>query len=94
MKTYLPTYKDRKGKVKKCSCWYLTFNDNRGVRRRMPAYSSKVETESLGAEIQKILDNNGILSSKQRNWFAGLIPKMQKNLSSTALLMAAIRLTT
>lgn len=80
MKTYRAKYKDRKGKVKKCSCWHLTFNDNRCIRRRMLAYSSKAETESLGAEIQKLLDNNGILSSKQRDWFAGLIPKIQKKL--------------
>jgi len=78
MKTYRPTFKDKKtGKKKKCSHWYLTFVDNRQIRRRLPAYSEKSATDNLGIWIQKLLDSNGILDRDLQGWFTGLVPKIR-----------------
>ncbi|MHC4083978.1 MAG: tyrosine-type recombinase/integrase [Planctomycetota bacterium] len=80
MKTYLPTYKDRKGKRKKCSHYYLTFVDNREIRRRLPAYTDKKETDSLGVMVDKLLDTNGRLDRDLKKWFAGLMPRVRNKL--------------
>ncbi len=81
MKTYMPTYRDKKtGKKKKCSHYYLTFVDNRQIRRRLPAYSDKRATETLGIQVQNLLDSGGVLNQEQKRWFAGLIPKVRDKL--------------
>jgi len=80
MKTYLPTYKDRKGKRKKCSHYYLTFVDNREIRRRLPAYSDKKATDNLGIMVQRLLDVNGRLDPELKKWFAGLMPRVRDKL--------------
>lgn len=78
MKTYKPTYRDKKtGKKKKCSHYYLTFVDNRQIRRRLPAYSDKTATDNLGIRIQKLLDSNGVLDRELQGWFSGLTPKVR-----------------
>ena len=81
MKTYRPTYKDKKtGKQKKCSHYYLTFVDNRQIRRRLPAYGNKASTDNLGIWIQKLLDSNGVLDRDLQGWFTGLVPKVRDKL--------------
>lgn len=81
MKTYKPTYRDRKtGKKKKCSHYYLTFVDNRQIRRRLPVYSDKSATDNLGIWIQKLLDSNGVLDRELQGWFTGLVPKVRDKL--------------
>ena len=76
MNTYRPTY-TKNGKKKKCSHYYLTFVDNRQIRRRLPAYSDKAATDRLGIYIQKLLDANGILDRDLQAWFTGLIPSVR-----------------
>jgi len=76
MKTYRPTF-TKKGKKKKCSHYYLTFVDNRQIRRRLPAYSDKAATDRLGIWIQKLLDANGILDRELQEWFTSLAPKIR-----------------
>jgi integrase len=81
MKTYRPTFKDKKtGKEKKCSHWHLTFVDNRQIRRRLPAYSDKAATDRLGIWIQRLLDSNGVLDADLLKWFAGLVPAVRDKL--------------
>jgi integrase len=80
MKTYLPIYKDRKGKRKKCSHYYLTFVDNREIRRRLPAYTDKKATDNLGVMVDKLLDANGRLDRDLKKWFTGLMPRVRNKL--------------
>ena len=86
MKTYRPTFADRRGKTRKCSHYYLTFVDNRQIRRRLPAYSDKAATDRLGIWIQKLLDANGILDADLLKWFTGLIPAVRDKLIEFGLI--------
>ena len=81
MKTYRTKYRDRKGKLKVCSTWHLTFTDRDGVRRRIQAYSNKAETVALGLKIGKVMENNGRLKTDaDKKWFADLLPRIRKRL--------------
>ncbi len=81
MKVYRVKYKDRKGKVKICSTWHLTFNDRNGIRRRLQAYSNKDKSNELGLEIKKVIANNGKLKTDEaKKWFADLLPRIQNRL--------------
>lgn len=81
MKLYRAKYKDRKGKVKTCSTYHLTFIDRCGIRRRMQAYTNKAESESLGREIERVMANNGNLGTDDdRKRFANLLPRIQTKL--------------
>ena len=87
MKTYMPTYRDKKtGKKKKCSHYYLTFVDNRQIRRRLPAYANKRETDNLGIRIQQLLDSGGVLNRDLQEWLEGLKPKIQEKLVGFGLI--------
>jgi len=86
VKTYKPTYQDKRtGKKKKCSHYYLTFVDNRQIRRRLPAYSDKAATDNLGIRIQQLLDSNGVLDRDLLGWFTGLVPKVRDKLLDFSL---------
>jgi integrase len=81
MKTFKPTYRDKKtGKKKKCSHYYLTFTDNRQIRRRLPAYSDKRASERLAQRIEELLSCGGILSPDLQKWIETLPGKQRRKL--------------
>lgn len=86
MKLYKPTYKDKSGKNKKCNHYYLTFTDNRGNRRRLPAYSNKRASEKLSERIEELLSSGGILSPELQRWAENLSEKMRDNLIKFGLI--------
>ena len=82
MKLYRAKYKDRNGKARLCSTWYLTFNDRNGIRRRLQAYTNKAESENLGREIETVMANNGKLRTDEaKKWFTDLLPRVQSGLT-------------
>jgi integrase len=87
MKTYKPTYKDKlTGKIRKCRHWYLTFTDNRQIRRRLPAFSNKRATEKAAEKIEELLSSGGILSPDLQKWIENLRENMRGKLIKFGLL--------
>jgi integrase len=87
MKLYKPTYIDKlSGAVKECQHWYLTFTDNRGIRRRLPAFSNKRATEKAAEKIEELLSSGGIYSLELRQWLDTLSPKVREDLIRFGLL--------
>ena len=86
MKLYKPTYKDKNGKKKKCNHYYLTFTDNRGSRRRLPAYSNKRASEKLSEKIEELLSSGGILSPDLQRWIENLSEKTRDQLVKFGLI--------
>jgi len=63
MKVFKPTFTDKRtGKTRKCAHWYLSFSDNKGIRRRLPAFTSKGASERAAAKIEELLSCGGILN--------------------------------
>jgi len=80
MRVFKPTYKDKDGKKKICQHWYLTFTDNRQIRRRLPAFSNKKATEKAAEKIEELLSCGNILNRDLQQWIEGLPDKMREKL--------------
>jgi len=79
MKTYKESY-TKNGKRKKCKNWYLTFVDNRQIRRKLKAYTDKSATDKLGIRLQQLLESNGVLDNDLQKWFTGLTAKIKEKI--------------
>ena len=84
MKLFKPTYTDRDGKKKKCQCWYLTFTDNRGARRRLPAFTNKRASEKAAERIEELLA--GMQNPDLQRWLDNLPEKMRNSLIKFGLI--------
>ncbi len=86
MRIFKPTYKDKSGKTKKCQHWYIGFTDNRGKRRRLPAFSNKRASEKAGEKIEELLSSGGVLSPDLQRWIENLPDKMRNSLVKFGLI--------
>lgn len=87
MKTYKPTYLDKRtGKKKKCSHYYLTFVDNRQIRRRLPCFSDKRATDRLAQKIEELLASGGIINQDLQRWIESLPEKQRSKLVQWGLI--------
>jgi len=82
MKLFKPTYTDRDGRKKNCHCWYLTFTDNRGTRRRLMAFTNKRASEKAAEGIEELLAYGGMLSPDLQRWLDNLPKKFRDKLIS------------
>ena len=87
MRVFQTTYRDRQGKVKRAKRWYLDFSDHRGVRRRIPGFEDKRQTESLGRRIESLIAcQGGPLSRSLISWLEGTPVRLRNKLASVGLL--------
>jgi len=55
MRLFKPTYKDKKGKTKKVSKWWIELRDHNEIVRRFAGFPDKVATEEIGRNIQRLI---------------------------------------
>ncbi len=90
MRVYKETYKDRKTGLKcKTKRWYLDFVDNLGVRRRMPCFTGKRQTQTLGDNIEALMSCK--ISGQRpdvelQKWIEGLPTALLEKLAKWQLL--------
>jgi len=81
MKLYKPEFKDKRtGENCKCKHWYLTFIDNRQIRRRLPLFSDKRASQRAEQKIEDLLNCNGNLSTDLQKWIESLPDKPRSKL--------------
>jgi len=69
MKVFKPTYKDKTtGETKTAQYWYIGFTDNRQIRHRLRAFTSKKSSERAALKIDELLSSCGILSPDLQKW--------------------------
>jgi integrase len=56
MRVYRATYKDRDGKQRKSSKWYLDVFDHNRLRHKIPAFADKRLSEGLGRNIEALVN--------------------------------------
>jgi len=88
MRLFKPKYRDKlTGMVKQCRHWYLTFTDNRQIRRRLPAFSNKRATEKAAEKIEELLSSGGgVLSPDLQKWLENLRENMRGKLIAFGLI--------
>jgi len=90
MKVYKRTYKDKKtGKIKQCRRHVVDFIDNNHVRRRLPAFPNKRESERVAEKIDLLLAHRGrLLDPELSRWLSQIPPRMHEQLVEFELLDA------
>jgi len=79
MKVYRPTFTNHEtGATEKCSHWYITFEDNMQVRRRLPAFSNKQATDRAAVKIDELLSLGGVPSQTLQAWLEKEIPESMR----------------
>ena len=56
MRVYKATYKDRDGKKRKTSKWYVDISDHNQLRHKIPAFTDKRLSEGLGRNIESLVN--------------------------------------
>jgi len=71
------------GKTQVYRRYYLDFLDGRGIRRRLPAFEGKRQSEALGKRIETLIAEtvSGCISPETENWLNGLPESMLHTLA-------------
>ena len=86
---FKPTYRDRQGKVRQTSKWYVEFVDHTDKVRRLPGFEDKDATAELGRTLEKLVmlrvncETPGRELSRR---LEGLTKRMRKRLAAIGLL--------
>ena len=92
MRVFKTTYKDRKGRRREASKWYVEFRDPLEYTRRLPAFESKAASEELGRNLEKMVayhkSSGGQMDPALTRFLAGLPTKLREKLVSIGLLAA------
>ncbi len=89
MRIFRATYRDRDGRPRESRKWYLEFTDDRGVVRRLPAFTDKPLTHSLGRKVEKLVTCRVAKESPDAEltrWIEGLPRSMKGTLARMGLL--------
>jgi len=89
MRVFKATYKDRRGRNRESSKWYVEFKDHLEAVRRLPVCSDKGQTEQFGGNLEKLIAhrmNREPADVELRRWLDGLSPSMRDKLAALGLL--------
>jgi len=89
MRVFKSTYRDRTGKVREASKWYIEFKDHLETIRRLPAFTDKKLSEELGRKVEKLVAyrvNNEQPSGDLGRWIETLSPSIRQRLTEIGIL--------
>ncbi len=92
MRTFQTTYKTRDGKRRTAAKWYVELPDHRGIRRRLPGFTDKKATASLGRTVEKLAAcraSGEPLTAELRKWLEGIPARILQCLARWGLLDGA-----
>ena len=88
MRIYREKY-TQDGKRRNCKRWYLDFRDHRGIRRKMPAFVEKRQTQYFANHVESLVSCRGAGKSTPtdlQRWVEGLPASMLKKFVSWSLI--------
>src|SRR5262249_55008405 len=89
-RVFKTTYRDRKGKTREASRWYVEFRDHLATVRRLPAFTSKAASEEMGRNLVKLVafyrGSGGQPAPSLTTWLSTLPQQTREKLVSLALL--------
>lgn len=91
MRVFKATYKDRKGKSRESSKWYVEFRDHNETVRRLPLFSDRKQTETAGRNIEKLVAakiNRDAPDKDLNRWLEALPKKVRDGFCKIGLLDA------
>ncbi|HUU96932.1 MAG TPA: tyrosine-type recombinase/integrase [Phycisphaerae bacterium] len=85
------TYKDATGATREAGKWTVCFADHQGIRRRLPAFASKKESQSLGRTLERLASaklGGESLPVELQRWIESLPQDLRERLGTWRLLDA------
>jgi hypothetical protein len=86
------TYRDRRGRWRKATRWYVEFRDHLSTVRRLPAFTSRAASDELGRNLVKLVayhkGTGGQVDPALTGWLGGLPQKTRNKLAEIGLLSA------
>jgi hypothetical protein len=88
MRVFRPTYRDRSGRKRKTSKFYIEFKDNLELIRRLPAFPDKRQSEALGRQIEKLVacKLNNEQDPQLARWLENIPAKMRERFVKIGLI--------
>ncbi len=89
MRVYKSEYKDRNGEQRQAAKWYVEFRDHNQIRRRVPAFTSKVASEEMVRNLVKLVGyykaTGGQTDPALTRWLCDLPQKVRNKLITIGL---------
>jgi len=88
MRVFRSSYRDRDGVKRQTSRFYCEFKDHFELTRRLPAYTGRKESESLGRWLEKLAasrKNNEQPDAQLGQWLQSLPDRLLRKLISLGL---------
>ena len=89
MRVFKSTYRDRSGKKRKTSKWYIEVKDHIELTRRFPAFTDKRQSEALGRQIKTLIAckmSGGQPERQLARWLESVPAKMRERFVKIGLL--------
>jgi len=89
MRLFKAAYRDRHGNKCKSQKWYIDFSDNQQIRRRIPAFTNRDQSEALGKKVEKLVVCKLNTESPDRElseWLAHIPQRLRIKLAKIGLL--------
>ncbi len=91
MRVFKATYKDRHGRQRESSKWYVEFTDHLEIVRRLPGFTDRKQTEELGRKVERLVcgvSNREAPDLMLARWLETLPAKMRDVLARWGLIDA------
>src|SRR5262245_44205455 len=92
MRVFKTSYRDRNGRKREVSAWYVEFRDHLERVRRLPGFESKAASQELGRNLDKLVayhkSSGGQVDPDLTRFLAGLPVKTRNKLVAIGLLAA------
>ena len=91
MRSFRALYKDRKGRKRESSKWYVEFRDHLDTIRRLPAYTDRAASEEFGRKVERLAAcraSSMPLDKDLTRWIEALAPSVRDRLARIGLLEA------
>jgi integrase len=89
MRTFKPTYRDNKGKIRKVKKWWIETRDHLGIVRRFAGHTDQDATELLGRQIERLAGYRMAGEQPDRElsaWLNNIPSKMRQRFVKVGLL--------
>ncbi|MCE9548279.1 MAG: site-specific integrase [Planctomycetia bacterium] len=89
MRVFRTKYKNRDGQSKEAAKWYLEFRDGDEQVRRLPGFTDKQQTETLGRKVEKLIEckqNRETPGRELSAWLETLPRRMRETLAAWGII--------
>src|SRR3972149_276135 len=89
MRRFKATYRDRRGRPREATKWYVEFTDHQGRRRRLAAYANRKASDEFGRKVERLTSCRAAKlppDVELTRWIEDMAPNTRERLDRIGLL--------